>query len=106
MIEDPVERRFGGRVSGVLWIGGGVVTLLPRLIGSTSGTVSLVVLVVIALLSCVWGLVSLFWLDWTDGPAWLMHLSTLVGTVTLSGVLFTTGDSESAGWAFFISAEL
>jgi diguanylate cyclase (GGDEF)-like protein len=103
LIEDPAERRFGGRVSGLLWIGGGVVVLLPRLLGGAPRTtVPLAVALPLAAMSFLWGWLSIRTIDWINVPAWVTHLAAMTGLLALSGVVYLTGDGvRSPGWTYF-----
>jgi diguanylate cyclase (GGDEF)-like protein len=102
LIEDPTERRFGGRVGGMLWIGGGVVVLLPRLLGGAPRTLPLGIVVALAGIAFLWGALSVWRLDWVDGPPWLTHLTALGGLTTLTLVVYLTGDGvRSPGWNYF-----
>jgi diguanylate cyclase (GGDEF)-like protein len=98
---DPVERRLSGTVGGVLWAGGGVIALGPRLFGGAPGSaLPLTWAIGFGALAMVWGLASMFVVDWVDGPPWLTHLTAGAGLVTLTVVSLRTGDTTSLGWQY------
>jgi diguanylate cyclase (GGDEF)-like protein/putative nucleotidyltransferase with HDIG domain len=103
LTEDPRERRHSGRVGGLLWIGGGFVVLAPALV-HRAGTASLPLGVTIAasLLAVLWGALSVWGLDWVNGPAWLGHLTAAAGLISLAAAVYVTGAQSSIGWQYFV----
>jgi HD-GYP domain-containing protein (c-di-GMP phosphodiesterase class II) len=98
---DPAEFALSGTVGGVLWLGGGVVVLLPSLLGGTQMTLPIGVVLLLAGVCFLWGALSIWVLDWVNGAPWLAHVTAGAGLVVLTSLVYLTGDQRSAGWPYF-----
>jgi diguanylate cyclase (GGDEF)-like protein len=96
---DPVERRLGGRAGGILYICGAVSAVsYPLLPGAFGGHV--VWLYAVAAISFVWGLFSVFVVDWSATRPFVMQVSTAFSLVGVALVVASTGGSSSAAWVY------
>ncbi|HEX3616728.1 MAG TPA: diguanylate cyclase [Solirubrobacteraceae bacterium] len=96
---DPIERDLGGHAGGILYIFAGIsAASYPLLPGAFEG--HLVWLFLIAVSSVVWGLVSLFVIDWATMNPYVTHGSTLFAQVGVGIAVASTGGSHSAAWIY------
>jgi diguanylate cyclase (GGDEF)-like protein len=98
---DPVERNLAGRVSGLLYAVGGLTLwtflVLPGVDHSHPAWI-----IAISAGALAWGLCSLFLIDWTRAPAWLIHASSVAGLVVIAAVVASSGGARSPGWIYLL----
>jgi diguanylate cyclase (GGDEF)-like protein len=96
---DPIERELGGRAGGILFLIAGLSAaaypVLPGSIDSNPGW-----LYAIACTSVVWGLVTLFAIDWTRMSPIVTHISTFAALVGIAGAMASTGGLRSCAWIY------
>jgi diguanylate cyclase (GGDEF)-like protein len=96
---DPIERDLGGHAGGILYIFAGIsAASYPLLPGSFDGHLGWLLL--IAVCSVVWGLVSLFVVDWATMNPYLTHGSTLFAQGGVAIAVASSGGSHSAAWVY------
>jgi diguanylate cyclase (GGDEF)-like protein len=96
---DPEERVLAGRLSGALYGMGGLTlwtfVLLPGVDHSHPGWI-----IGISAGALLWGLCSLFVVDWSSRGQWLIHVSSTVGFVVIAGEVASSGGGQSPGWIY------
>jgi diguanylate cyclase (GGDEF)-like protein len=99
----PEERALAGSVSGAFFmIGGLTVVPLALLPGVTHAHTT--VLYAIAAGAFGWGLCSVRLIDWERTPAFLIHVSVLIGLAVIATAVASSGgaNSPSAAYLFFV----
>ena len=74
-------------------VGAVVTTLLPLLPGADGEVLTPTLPIGIAAL--VWGIVAAFRFDWRDAPGWVIHLSTVLGALSIAVATHDTGGADS-----------
>jgi diguanylate cyclase (GGDEF)-like protein len=96
---DPIERELGGRAGGILFLIAGLSAvaypLLPGSIDTHPGWVY-----AIAGTSVIWGVVSVFVVDWTRISQLFTYVSTAAALVGIGVVMASTGGIRSATWIY------
>lgn len=96
---DPIERTLAGRVSGVLYAVGGATLwsflVLPGVDHSHPGWV-----IGCSVIALLWGLLSLFLIDWNQAPPWLTHFSAVAGLMVVGVAIASSGGGRSPGWIY------
>src|SRR3954462_3516881 len=88
------ERPLAGRIVGWMFIVGAVVTtLLPLLPGADGKVVTPTLPIGIA--AFLWGIVAAFKFDWRTAPAWVIHLSIVLGALSIAVATHDTGGADS-----------
>jgi diguanylate cyclase (GGDEF)-like protein len=88
------ERPVAGRIVGWMFIVGAVVTtLLPLLPGADGKVVTPTLPIGIA--AFAWGVVAAFKFDWRGAPGWVVHLSTVLGALSIAVATHDTGGADS-----------
>src|SRR5215218_381047 len=77
------ERSLAGRIVGWMFIVGAIVTTLLPLLPGADGAV-LTPTLPIGVAALVWGIVAAFRFDWRDAPGWVIHLSTVLGALSIA----------------------
>lgn len=96
---DPIERQMGGRAGGILYTVAGLsAASYPLLPGAIHGHTRWLYL--IAVLSVVWGLVTLFCIDWARMHPAVTHLSTLSAFTGIAVAVASSGGSRSFAWVY------
>lgn len=95
----PEDRRAAGRIAGVLFVVGGATSPLLAVLPGISGR-HLVPLLALSLGAIAWGLASIFAIDWTRAPAWLIHVSNCGALVGIALVARFSGGFESPAWLY------
>ena len=96
---DPIERRVGGRAAGLLYtVAGASAAIYPLLPGSLHG--HLVWLYLTAGLCVIWGLLTLFWIDWARMPTLATHAATLAAFAGIGVAVASTGGPRSFAWIY------
>jgi diguanylate cyclase (GGDEF)-like protein len=99
----PDERALAGSVSGAFFMIGGLtvvpLALLPGVTHAHAG-----VLYAIAAGAFLWGVCSVWLIDWDRAPAFLIHLSVLAGLGVIAGAVASSGgaNSPSGAYLFFV----
>ena len=88
------ERPLAGRIVGWMFIVGAVVTTLLPLLPGADGKV-LTPTLPIGIAAFVWGLFAAFKVDWRSAPGWIMHLSTVLGALSIAVATHDTGGADS-----------
>ena len=88
------ERPLAGRIVGWMFIVGAVVTTLLPLLPGADGEV-LTPTLPIGVAALVWGIVAAFRFDWRDAPGWVIHLSTVLGALSIAVATHDTGGADS-----------
>jgi diguanylate cyclase (GGDEF)-like protein len=88
------ERALAGRVSGLLWLAGAT-TLLVTLALPGSQVEPIEAVVLVAGFAVAWGASLVLAVPWERAPAWLFHLSTLMGLGVVAGMAAATGATNS-----------
>src|ERR1044072_9431040 len=88
------ERPLAGRIVGWMFIAGAVVTTLLPLLPGTAGKV-LTPTLPIGIAAFVWGLVAVFRFDWVRAQGWVIHLSTVLGGLSIGVATHDTGGADS-----------
>ena len=98
---DPLERQMGGRAGGILYTVAGLsAAIYPILPGAINGDP--VWLYTIAGLSLVWGLITLFYIDWSRVHPYITHLSTIAAFGGIAIATSSTGGSRSVAWVYLL----
>ena len=96
---DPEERVLAGRVSGALWAMGGFTlwtfVLLPGVNHSHPGWI-----LSLSAFAALWGLWSLFVVDWGRAGPWQIHLSNVLAFVIIALEVAASGGANSPGWIY------
>src|SRR3954453_5011071 len=88
------ERPVAGRIVGWMFIVGAIVTtLLPLLPGDDGKVVTPTLPIGVAAL--IWGYVAAFRLNWRTPPGWVIHLSTVLGALSIAVATHDTGGADS-----------
>src|SRR3954454_12307349 len=88
------ERPVAGRIVGWMFIVGAVVTtLLPLLPGADGKVVTPTLPIGIA--AFLWGIVAAFKFDWRTAPGWVIHLSIVLGALSIAVATHDTGGADS-----------
>ena len=74
-------------------VGAVVTTLLPLLPGADGEVLTPTLPIGVAAL--VWGIVAAFRFDWRDAPGWVIHLSTVLGALSIAVATHDTGGADS-----------
>ncbi|MBO0769108.1 MAG: diguanylate cyclase, partial [Solirubrobacterales bacterium] len=99
LVVDPEERWQAGMVSGVLWTLGTLIVLcMPVLPGGNSQ--HLLVRDVVSGCGFLWGLASLFLIDWRALAPVLINVTYLVGTAAIGFLVWATNVGTTAGPLF------
>ena len=88
------EPLLTGRVGGVLYTGAGLYALLLLVLPGTTLTHAGLV-APLGVISVVYGLLSIFVLDWRTLPAWVLPTGTLGALVSTSLAVYATGGFDS-----------
>jgi diguanylate cyclase (GGDEF)-like protein len=88
------ERPLAGRIVGWMFIAGAVVTTLLPLLPGTDGKI-LTPTLPIGIAAFAWGLVAAFRFDWLRAPGWVIHLSTVLGALSIAVATHDTGGADS-----------
>jgi diguanylate cyclase (GGDEF)-like protein len=88
------ERSLAGRIVGWMFVAGAVVTTLLPLLPGTDGKV-LTPTLPIGIAAFAWGLVAAFRFDWRTAPGWVIHLSTVLGALSIAVATHDTGGADS-----------
>jgi diguanylate cyclase (GGDEF)-like protein len=88
------ERRLAGRISGALWLSGGL-TLLVMLPMPGERIDQLALVGAIAALAVIWGIGLLVAVPWERAPYWLFHLSTALLPVVVAMLQTLSGGEAS-----------
>ena len=88
------ERPLAGRIVGWMFIAGAVVTTLLPLLPGADGKV-LTPTLPIGIAAFVWGLVAAFRFDWLHAPGWVIHVSTVLGGISIGVATHDTGGADS-----------
>ena len=88
------EPMLTGRVGGALYTGAGLYALLLLVLPGTMLTHRALV-VPLGVASVVYGLLSMFVLDWRTLPTWVLPAGTLAGLVSTALSIYATGGSDS-----------
>src|SRR3954464_594269 len=87
-------RPLAGRIVGWMFIVGAIVTtLLPLLPGADGKVVTPTLPIGVAAL--IWGYVAAFRLNWRTTPGWVIHLSTVLGALSIAVATHDTGGADS-----------
>src|SRR3954449_5717323 len=84
------ERRLAGRISGALWLSGGL-TLLVMLPMPGERIERVWLVAAIAALAVAWGIGLLVAVRWEHAPRWLFHLSTAAVPVVVAVLQVLSG---------------
>jgi diguanylate cyclase (GGDEF)-like protein len=88
------ERPLAGRLIGWMFIVGAIVTtLLPIFPGANGKVVTPTLPIGVA--AFVWGIVALTAVRWRTAPGWLMHLSIVLGGLSIAVATHDTGGAKS-----------
>jgi diguanylate cyclase (GGDEF)-like protein/putative nucleotidyltransferase with HDIG domain len=101
--EDEVE--LAGRVSGVLWIAGGL-ALLPIMFFPGITHAHRGVLLALVLIAVLFGVVSAFLLDWRRMPPALFHVSSAGSIAVVAVTVAASGGATSPAWIYFFFSAL
>ncbi|WP_028061928.1 GGDEF domain-containing protein [Solirubrobacter soli] len=88
------ERPLAGLIVGWMFIAGAVVTTLLPLLPGADGKV-LTPTLPIGIAAFVWGLVAAFRFDWARAPGWVIHVSTVLGALSIAVATHDTGGADS-----------
>lgn len=88
------ERPLAGRIVGWMFIAGAVVTTLLPLLPGADGKV-LTPTLPIGIAAFIWGLVAAFRFDWRRAPGWVIHVSTVLGALSIAVATHDTGGADS-----------
>jgi diguanylate cyclase (GGDEF)-like protein len=96
---DPEERVLAGRLSGALYVMGGLTlwsfVLLPGVDHHHPGWI-----IGISAGALIGGLCSLGVIDWSRRGPWLIHLSNTTGFVVIASEVASSGGGSSPGWIY------
>ncbi len=96
---NPIERELGGHAGGILYIFAGIsAASYPLLPGGFDGHLGWLLLIAVS--SVLWGLVSLLVIDWTTMSPYVTHASTLFAQGGVAIAVASTGGSHSAAWIY------
>lgn len=100
----PEERALGGAVSGVFYIIGSI-TLVPMIALGDGARIDRPVLIAISCVAFVWGLVSVFLIDWDRASTLLTHFSAIAGLGVVAVTVAASGGAASPAWiyTFFVA---
>ena len=93
------ERTLAGLVNGAFFVVGGV-TLAPLVIVPGTPHGHRAALVVLAVIACAWGALSLVVIDWDRAPQSLIHLAVTLGLVTIAAAVASSGGATSPAWVY------
>ena len=95
----PIERVLGGRAGGILYVFAGIsAASYPLLPGAFGG--HLAWLYAVAVASLIWGLISLFAIDWARASPLITHASTLFALGGVAVAVASTGGARSVSWVY------
>jgi diguanylate cyclase (GGDEF)-like protein/putative nucleotidyltransferase with HDIG domain len=96
---DPEESVLAGRVSGALYGMGGLTVwsflILPGVSHTHPGWI-----IGISAGALLWGLSSLFLIDWSVIGPWLIQASSLAAFVLIGAAMASSGGAQSPGWVY------
>jgi diguanylate cyclase (GGDEF)-like protein len=90
----PDERPLAGRIVGWMFMVGALVTTLLPLLPGADGKV-LTPTLPIGIAAFVWGIFAAFKVDWRSAPGWIIHLSTVLGALSIAVATHDTGGADS-----------
>jgi diguanylate cyclase (GGDEF)-like protein len=100
-LEGPVERRFAGRMSGVLYLTGALTAFVfPLLPGG--GDVHRGAVYAMAAAALAWALASLLLVRWERCGAWVVHTSNLAAVPLVASVVAASGGADSPAQLFWL----
>jgi len=97
----PEERRLAGMISGVLYALGGV-TLALYLVLPDVTEAHRAAVVAIAAAAIIWGLGSVFAVDWRNAPTWLIHIAQVAALALIAVGVASTGGATSPAWVYLL----
>jgi diguanylate cyclase (GGDEF)-like protein len=92
------ERVVAGHAGAVVWTIASL-SVMAMALALPSAQVHRDTVVAMGLGGCVWGGVSGLFLDYRRLPAWLIHLSTVAGVVSIAVAISLSGGPRSPAWA-------
>lgn len=90
----PDERPLAGKLVGWMFVVGAIATTLLPLLPGVAGEVFTATLG-IGVAAFVWGLLAVFVVNWRVAPAWVIHLSTVLGGLSIAVATHDTGGAHS-----------
>ena len=90
----PDERPLAGKLVGWMFVVGAIVTTLLPLLPGVAGEV-LTPTLAIGVAAFVWGLLAVFVVDWRSAPGWVIHVSTVLGGLSIAVATHDTGGAHS-----------
>lgn len=90
----PDERPLAGRLVGWMFVVGAVVTTLLPVLPGIGGSV-LTPTLAIGVAAFVWGLLAVFVVRWREAPGWLIHVSTVLGGLSIAVATHDGGGAHS-----------
>ena len=90
----PDERPLAGKLVGWMFVVGAIATTLLPLLPGVAGAV-LTPTLAIGVAAFVWGLLAVFVVDWRSAPTWVIHLSTVLGGLSVAVATHDTGGAHS-----------
>jgi diguanylate cyclase (GGDEF)-like protein len=91
------ERMVAGHAGAVVWVIASL-SVIAMALTLPSHEVHRGTVVAMGLGGCLWGGFSGLFLDYRRLPAWLIHLSTIMGVVAIAVAISLSGGAESPAW--------
>jgi diguanylate cyclase (GGDEF)-like protein len=88
------ERPLAGQLIGWMFVVGAIVTTLLPLFPGATGKI-LTPTLPIGIAAFVWGIVAVTKIRWRQAPGWIMHLSTVLGGLSIAVATHDTGGAHS-----------
>ena len=88
------ERPLAGRIVGWMFVVGAIVTTLLPLLPGADGKV-LTPTLPIGVAALAWGVLALRVVRWRDAPGWVIHLSVVLGALSIAVATHDTGGADS-----------